>query len=412
MARQLVLRYPANDEDRILWLLQDTENPEAALSIHEGLEDASLQATGCRVILLVPAIDIVLNSAHLPTRNRQRIRSALPFMMEDQLAQEIEQLHLAIGRRAADGQVHAAVVERRHMAAWLARLRAYDIEPDVLVPDVLCLPWEPGHWSLLQEAKMTLLRTAPQDGLAMDSENLVELLGILLENTEELPAPQPIDDYSQASPPLGLPQALADHIELTPHEAPSADALALLAAHYDDGSAINLLQGEYSRHEQFEKLWRPWRPALAMLLAIILITAGLTVTDYVHLRNEQQQLATSIKKIYLDAFPDARRVVKPRVQMTRGLAALRAGRGAAGDGFLNLLQRSGQALTETTGLELSRLSYRDGHLDLALIIRDLQTLDQLKQRLSAETALKVEIRSASARDGKVEASIQIREATS
>jgi len=259
---------------------------------------------------------------------------------------------------------------------------------------------------------MALLRTAPQRGLAVDDDNLSDLLAILLADTGERQGPQAVDDYSQEVPPLTLPETIADSIEFNRHEAPKQDTLALLATHYDDSSAINLLQGEFSRHEQFEKLWRPWRPALAMLLSIILISAVLTITDYIHFRKEQQQLAATIKKIYLDAFPDARRVVNPRVQMSRRLAALRTGRGAAGGGFLNLLQRSGQALTKTTGLELNRLSYRDGHLDIALVVRDLQTLDQLKQRLATDTRLKVEIRSASARDGKVEAQLQIQDAAS
>jgi len=321
MARRLFLQLPADDETNSRWLLQDTAEPAATCTVHEGMEEASLQATGCQVIVIVSGVNVVLTGAHLPTRNRQRIRSALPFMLEDQLAQEIEQLHFAIGQREADGQVNAAVVERRHIAAWLARLRAYDIEPDIIVPDILCLPWTAGHWSLLRENAMALLRTASQRGVAVDDDNLGEMFAILLADTGEKQDIQTVDDYTREAPPLSLPETIADNIECNRHDAPQQDTLALLATHYDDSSAINLLQGDFSRREQFEKLWRPWRPALAILLAIILISAVLTATDYIHFRKEQQQLATTIKKIYLDSFPDARRVVNPRVQMSRRLAA-------------------------------------------------------------------------------------------
>ncbi len=81
-------------------------------------------------------------------------------------------------------------------------------------------------------------------------------------------------------------------------------------------------------------------------------------------------------------------------------------------GFLDILKASGADFSKTKGLALQRFSYRDGRLDIALTIPDLQALDKLKERLVKDAGLLVEIQSASARNGKVEARMQLRRAAS
>jgi len=67
----------------------------------------------------------------------------------------------------------------------------------------------------------------------------------------------------------------------------------------------------------------------------------------------------------------------------------------------------GQSLKETPGLEIQRINYNEGKIDLALSIGDLQSLDQLKQRLATQGKVTVNIESAASRDNKVEARLQI-----
>ena len=94
--------------------------------------------------------------------------------------------------------------------------------------------------------------------------------------------------------------------------------------------------------------------------------------------------------------------------MEEGLRSLRGDTTRVSGGFLDLLAGSGESLSQTDGLELQRISYRDGQLDLAIIIRDLQGLDQLKQRLSSQSGYAVEIQSATARGSSVEARLQLK----
>ena len=108
---------------------------------------------------------------------------------------------------------------------------------------------------------------------------------------------------------------------------------------------------------------------------------------------------------YQQIFPQATGVAsKERVQSL--LKKLSNAKGNS-DGFLELLAKAGDELKNTAELEITRISYNNGALNIALTLDDLQSLDDLKTRLDKGDGLLVEIQSASSRNNKVEARLQI-----
>ncbi len=367
------------------------------------LEEAGRQCTGCRIVVLVPGEDVTLARAVIPARNRQRVLAALPYALEDRLIPDVETLHFAPGMRESGGALCAAVIERMRMDQWIERLRAAGIVPDMLVPDTLTLPFEAGAWTVLDKGEISLVRTAAQGGFTLDSANFALLLPLSVEEAGDQ-RPERVVLYDDAHKlAVEFPKDSGVHVEW---RAVSGSRLALMVQHFSEQAAINLLQGDYSRREQLGRVWRPWIPAALLLAVLLLVNAGMTVTDFVALSRENAALEKEIQAIYLDAFPEARRVVNPRAQMEQGLATLRGG-GGAGGGFLALMNDAAGPLRQVENLILQRVSYHDGKLDLALVIGDLQALDRLKQQLSEQAGMTVEIQSASALNDRVEARLQL-----
>lgn len=387
--------------------LEAYRNGPAATRVQAGFADAAAAAGG-RVVALAPGADVLLTSATLPTRNRKRMLAAVPFALEEQLISDIETLHFALGPVATLGPVPVAVVERGHMQQWLDNLRQIELRPDAVIPEQLALPWQAGTWTVLYEAHQVLVRTAPQQGFATEPA----LLGALLRSA--------LQDAGDARPeglqvhlcmPAGdeLVQLVAE-FNLTLDLVSCDDPLALFAAHYVPEQSINLLQGSFSRNEQFGRLWRPWRMTAALLIAWIVLGMGTRIIEYQRLAHEKVALDNKIEQIYRQAFPADKNLVNPRVQMERHLAELSGG-GGNGAGFLDLLAQTGPAFKATPGLTIKSLRSQNGELELELNIKDLQTLDQLKQRLTGAGPLSVEIVSAAARDGKVEGRLKIKAKT-
>ncbi|MBI2778363.1 MAG: type II secretion system protein GspL [Gammaproteobacteria bacterium] len=408
MRVKLFIRFNPSSPDEVDWLRMD-EPARHDLTVHHApLPEVAAAAAGCRVILLVPGAEVLLTTATVPGGSRQKIASAVPYALEEQLASDVDNLHFALGERHDDGRTSTAVMVKTQLGAWLECLRQAGIEPDAIAPDILALPWVNGTWTVLMDGDRALVRTAHQTGFVADGDNLDTLLRLALNEAGDA-RPERIRIIHQSD---NAPPELSYDLDTTiDTETVDEPVLAILSRGYDEPGAINLLQGAYSRHEQLGRLWRPWRPVAALAAVLLLIQGGMTVADYMRLNSERQTLAKQIEQVYLQTFPDARKVVNARVQMEERLKELRGG-GADEAGFMGLLADIGPGLKETPSVEVQRISYNEGKIDLALLIADLQSLDKLKQRLTTQRGLSVDIQSAANRDGRVEALLQIKGKTS
>ncbi len=366
---------------------------------------AEIASGGERVTVLVPGEDVLLTQAEVPGHKRRLLARAVPYALEEQLVEDVESLHFALC--GVDGErVNVAVVSRARLDQWLVRLQQAGIEAERIVPDVLALPLHDDAWHVLRLNDRLLLRTGPQVGMVIDAANAALSLTALLNETENRPDILRVQDFTASSEPL-------PPLDIETVEEPAAGLpVAVMAAAFNDQQAINLLQGQYSRRERISRYWRPWRAAAALLVGFIVVQLAAGVVERQQLAAQKEALDAEIEQIYRQAFPEARKVVNARVQMERALTALRGGGSAEGGGFAELLAQAGRQFNNSPGLNLQRLSYKSGQLDVALLIGDLQQLDQLKQRLVDEAGLEVEIQSASARDNLVEARLRIRGAAS
>lgn len=361
---------------------------------------AALAGQPCTVF--VPGTRVLLTRAAVPSRNRAHQARAVPYALEEELAGEVEQLHFALGEYAA-GEVVVAVVDRSWLATWREALASAGVTALAMVPDLLALPWDGTRWCLLPGTGGVLVRTGAQAGFVADPSLLAALLAAALEEAGDL-APERLRLL-----PTGTADAALGALPLpAEREEPARPPLAWLARGYQTATALDLLQGAFDRGDGGEGLWRPWPPVAAMALLLLAVAGGLQVADHQRLRQESAALDQHIATLYREAFPNARAVVKPRFRIEQRLAELRAGSG--GDqGFLKLLAAAAKPLATTPGTELRGLSYRNRSLSVDLRVPALQTLDRLKQTITAG-GVTVTIQTATARDGGVESRLQISEA--
>ncbi len=368
---------------------------------HGSLADAAAVATGLQLIVIVPGEDVLLARAHVPGHKRRYLGQMVPYAMEEQLIGDIDDSHFAFGD--SDGEhVSVAVVSRRCMEIWNELLAAHNLHPKHLVVDTQLLPLAEGHWHGLLRDSQLLLSDGARLGQVIDLDNLDSLLPMWLAEQETPPVRLSLH-HCGATPALTLPTVEGCELRL---EAEVDSIVGYLAKQFDSAAPINLLQGDYSRRERSSRLWRPWKPALALAAGWLLLSFTTALVDSYRLQGELEALRADVKQIYMDTFPDSKNVPKPKEMMERQLRALSGG-GSDDANFIALLDKAATQLSATRGLDLHQVNFKDGKLDIAFNIGDLQQLDQLKQQLIEKGGLTVDVRSAAAQGSQVEARLRI-----
>ncbi len=361
---------------------------------------------GERVCVCVPSTDILLVPVRLPRGNRQRLLKAVPYAVEEQIIDDVDELHFALAPREEDGRWWVAVVDRIRISDWLEVLAGAGIQPHLVVPEVLAVPREPGQWAVLVDGERALVRTGTFDGFATELGNLPVMLGGVLE--ERGPPAGGIhllfpgdgatfrDILAQAHPEVTV--TAADH---------GGDATRLLAQGLDPAACINLLQGRYAREPEWSGQLRPWRTAA--VLAGVWLAAQLAVDGYRYLKadGEAMLLQRHMETLYRQAFPDARRVVNPLAQMRNRVQELRRRTGGGRASLREMLARAAPSLTRNRGVTVRTIRYRQGELDIQVEARDLAAIDRLKRDLAGIGEFEVESQSQT-RGKRVESRIRIR----
>jgi len=423
--------------NEVFWFVQEP-GQVAGPVYHGDLKTAANHALGCRVVVFVFGVEVVLTDVALPGMNKQRLLKAIPFALEELLANDVEDNHFAIGERQQADKVNVAIVERKIIEMWLHSLNEVGIQPDLLTTEVLGIPHSDNNWTLLlkaadkQSRSKAILRNNLQAGIALDIANVVPLVRGMLESAPKTQKPEKLDvivcggksihpeapaESQQSTDPAALDELSAIVTQLQSvgtkleynievHH-PEQPFLVYLAQQFDEAKCINLLQGDYSRRERMEKLLRPWFPTAAIAGVWLVLQIGLTIFDYQKLAATDRTLREQITEVYRDAFPDTKNIVDPKQQMNQKLAELRKLANQGADLFM-LLARAGEVLSNTDTLLIRTLRFKEETLDMDFEISDLQSLDELKVRLINEANMEVDIQSASSKQGKVESRMQLK----
>ena len=323
-----------------------------------------------RVVVLVPAEDVLLLDVARIAGSERQWSQALPFVVEEQLVLPIESQHVAWWRGSRDDRVCVAVVARARLDDWLAQLHAAGVAPDVLLPESLALPWHPDRPTLLVDDGRCVFRLGESSALAGDVDEIAAYAAY----AEYAPV---VDAWlvGDASSPL---PAQEEHVV--------AHALHAFSAL---GAGLNLLQGDYVPRGRSNGLARRWRRAAVLVCIALLLALLHPLLDRHKLAGKVTAQHAEMAQLYRRAVPSATSVDDPARQLQSALAA----RGLAhGDGLMNLLAQVAPALAADDRLSLDSLDYRERRLELVVQAGSVADLDAMRQRL-ARNGLNAEIAS-------------------
>ncbi|RFF28504.1 MULTISPECIES: type II secretion system protein GspL [unclassified Wenzhouxiangella] len=310
----------------------------------------------------------------LPPLRGHKLQQAMRWAAEEHLAGSAEDEHVVAGPRDDAGQLCCVSIANAVMADLAARLEY--VEAERMLPDALCLPWQPGRVSLAENDGRILVRWGDWSFTSFDAE----LAGDMVDSVA--PADTEWDWYGGERPDWVDLRGAADRGDGQP--------LPAILVRQADSVDLNLLAGSWAPRSAAttRSRWR-WTAILAAVAVVLII--GHAALERYQLGQRSAELETAIEQQFQQAFPDVGRIVRPKAQAERELARLRFGQAA---GLLDLMHRVAPVIDGQAQIQLDSLDYRDGVLELGLRAPDVAALDQLEQRLRA-LDLSAEVQTAS-----------------
>ncbi|MBV7316700.1 type II secretion system protein GspL [Shewanella sp. NIFS-20-20] len=326
MSERLIIRLGIDDASPCSWLIWSAATNDViasgVLAKPSELATLSEHAANRPVDVLVSSAGLTLTQVNLPVKGQRQALKALPFMLEENLAGNVDDMHFVPSER--DGDLLGVIaVSHQQMQAWLAWLADAQITPSVMLADCLCLPAVDGcDWSAMAFDDDIMLRLNGGLGYLLPKS---WLLLALTQLTATLPTPPVVACFTE----MDLP---ATDIRMQPLELPMQVLVSGISS-----AKGNLLSGHYQPKKHYSAALRPWLPVAALvLLALVLSLVDKGVAIY-RINQETQVVQQQVQSIFTTMVPGSRRIVNLRNQLGAELRKLQ-GQGSGGQLFVMLAE--------------------------------------------------------------------------
>jgi general secretion pathway protein L len=308
--------------------------------------------------LVLPASRVLFARLKLPRVGGATLRELLPYAVEDRLLADPAHIHAVAGAADANGETLVAVIDREWLGRILETLRVAGWRATRAWCESALLAGGDGDWNLVLGPGRGLLVDDAGAGTAFDRGGGGELalaLRIALDEASARGArPRVVRVHTEG-------EAALPDLECWSAEAGVAfergTRWEALARGEPAAGTIDLLPRD-AGPARLARLRIP-RAAVALLAAIVVAQLAFDGARTWMLSRERAALEQRAESLFRGAFPEAKAVVDPKLQMERNLAELRRSRGlAGGDDFLARLT----AAARESAQPVRSIEYANGKL--------------------------------------------------
>lgn len=372
MNEKLIIRVGEGTESPIHWLIWSESNQETIasgeLASSLELEALSEHAKKRKVVLLLPSAKVQLKQVNLPAKWSRKLAAALPYMIEEDVACDIDELFIAHGQAATiDGKsvINIALVDREWFCNWRDIIKQAGFTIHHALPDALLLPTpSDGEVSAIALGNNWLFKTSAWQIAEVEAQWQAAYLSTLGNAKVNHYSPCDFDGVEKSE-------------QLSEYDLP----LALFAKQLNQVN-FNLLQGEFQAKQEVNKNWLVWKStALAASVALI-ASLSLKGVELYQLKQQASVVKAQVETSYRKAFPNVK-VVRVNTIKSSLQAQLKKLNQGGSIGFLTLLDSIVPVLAEVEGFAPESLRYegKRGEIRLRAAAKDFQSFNQLKGKL-------------------------------
>ena len=398
--------------DSMTWLLLDRSGELVSqgsgdLHLLERLVDLKTVQDPADVVLLVPTEHCLSMRCTVPGKTVGQMRRALPYVVEEFIAGDIDAMHIAAGPVRRNEQIDVVVIERAVLQSWLDVLAAHGLVAGYAAADAALLPSVQGEATLLFDGDRVLVRSADQVA-AIEADALKLVLESLAAKADAsgvrfVAVNGRVPELMRAE----VAQATESPVEWIDTESDVTVLAHLAAAFPGKPAAINLLQGALAPPKQASGAWLRWRTVAALVGVWVVVLVASEAIRGVWASHRAAALTEQIEERYKTYFPNERRI--PGKDAYAQMNAHIGGRGTSESTFLMLLGHLANGLAANPNAQLRSITFNDGRAELGaeVAVGGFEALETLKAAWAKE-GVSVDVSSAEQQDQQVHARVRLK----
>jgi len=376
----LVVRLSKSKTAAIQWLVWSESQKEVIasgeLQDHQDLAELANYAEGRQVVVLVSAANLVLTQLDVPAGANRQFDSMLPFMLEDDVAQDVDELHFTVLAKEA-GQAYVCGIDYHWLESILADMQQLGLVVRKVMPDALALPLDDNYGlSAVELDGQWLVKKGQFSGVSVEPAWLP-----LLVQSDWVKQGEDYLPLQAFSPLPELPYA--DGQEWRNEE---PQLVMQLLAEQAVKSKTNLLSGEFKPKSSLGrhlKVWRKAAIAAGVLIAVLSVDNWLQIQSAETQANAYRQESERIfrQMTNKNKIPT---VTYLKREMEREESRLSGG--GSGDSVLEWMVKMPQVMKQVPGLKLTSFKYDStrGEVRLQAQSNDFQTFEKARELMSSQ----------------------------
>lgn len=390
MKSQTVFVYPDSRLEQFQWLLVEQGESQQiktgdSVQLHHGLSSLASKNPDCVVVL---PVEVALHTlVEVPRKQRRFLARTLPFILEGQTAQNIEELHIVVGTYQAGDQVSVLALPHVYLGKLLQLLNDAGMSPSAVhIDSELLSKADPSalHINWYQDR---LLVSAAGRGFSCTRANLSGWLERVVPDgnvTGSVNITLAPDSRAEGATLEAELMQSYDRVS-SPVIGPHSPLEMLVECWLSAGRVTNLLTGPYEPETSFVR-YRRYLPVAATAIGLLMLSLVMhIITDT---RQTQQRAETAWRltaELYAQASGDERpfnRVqFRPIVESRLNQSGTAQGEGV----FLAFLQRINMS-KQGASVELQEIRYASerSEIQMQVVAPNTAELETLRRRLEEQ----------------------------
>ncbi|MBA3536296.1 MAG: general secretion pathway protein GspL [Tatlockia sp.] len=350
---------------------------EAPLAQRSFAEIKSMQVN-TQTYIVTSAQRFSFHKLHLPWLADKKARAAIPFALEDKLAQNFDTLHFAFdSNHYHNGNYLVIVADKNYLRELIATFDSQAINFDLLTIDWFAL--KPDELALL-EFSILVNDESYQGALSAD------LIPFYLEKRKGELAVYSFTDSNKEQ--LNLPLAEATEIPET--------SFIWLAQRLQTTRPMQLCQGDLQHGNSQSKTKQLYLAAIGMCLIWLLSVLTTNAIKIHNLNKDTSAVDGKIAVIYREFFPQATQIINPKFRISQ---LVKTNQSTADSTFWMLLDKLAKTI-QANSVNVEQIRYQNQTITITLATKNFSSLENLQTKLQ-QNKVKVKQTQASTKDGQV-----------